>query len=84
MTGYDIVAESYEEFNNPVKRNRIKYANKLLSCLPCASCNCFSKKAERIANREIAGQWPNVVRADQPDNIKWENMGYPASEKRAR
>jgi hypothetical protein len=40
MKGFEIVAESYNEFNNPVKRNRIKYLNKLLSCLPCG-CNCF-------------------------------------------
>ena len=34
MKGYDIVADSYEEFNNPGKRYRIKYLHKMLSCLP--------------------------------------------------
>ena len=34
--------------------------------------------------REIDGEWPIIEEAIMPDNIQWQNMGFPKSKRRLR
>jgi len=59
------------------------------SCKKCCILSCFgdcccSESKRRLKKKHLFGKWPGVSVAGLPDNIKWENLGYTAKERRCR
>ena len=59
------------------------------SCKKCCILSCFgdcccSQAKKRLRKKHIFGKWPGINVAGLPDNIKWENLGYTAKERRVR
>ena len=69
------VLESYEKHDGCCKRNCIMY---------CCGCLCCPKDKEELKKKHLFKQWPAVEVADEPDNIKWENLGISAKSRRIR
>jgi len=47
------------------------------------SCFCENEKAA-LSKKHFFKTWPEVIRADEPDNIKWENLGVTKFSRRIR
>jgi hypothetical protein len=52
-------------------------------CTMCCGC-CCKEKYSALAKKHIFKKWPNIQVACEPDNIRWENLGYSARTRRCR
>ena len=50
---------------------------------PCGKC-CCNQKREEMEKKHLFKAWPVVEVACEPDNIKWENLGYSKNARRCR
>jgi hypothetical protein len=51
--------------------------------LCCRGC-CCEKEYKEIRKKHIFEKWPKITTACEPDNIKWENLGYSQRSIRCR
>ena len=74
MDAVDYILESYEEDDGCCKR---------CCTMCCGGCCCPEQKAA-LKKKYFFKKWPEVQRADDPDNIKWENLGVSSFSRRIR
>lgn len=49
----------------------------------CPAC-CCRRRYKELSELKFKGRWLDVVRADEPDEIKWENNGYSGKNRTCR
>lgn len=52
--------------------------------MKCGCCECCKEDRDRLSKKHIFKQWPEILRADEPDNIKWGNLGVSGTSRKIR
>lgn len=67
-----VVFRSMEDLERVEKAYKINRMSKW--CI--LKCCCFKTKKAEIKRKHFFKKWPSVSVSTNPDNIKWENLGY--------
>ena len=52
--------------------------------MSCFGSACCKDEQSRLKKLHIFKKWPKISEPDEPDNIKWENLGVKKAERRIR
>jgi hypothetical protein len=74
MDAYDIVLNAYKEVGS---------CNRCCAMSCFGSCCCSARQAE-LKKMHFFKKWPKINQASEPDNIKWENLGYSNKSRNTR